>query len=97
MNSVSLFFRIKTRCSGKGKRGLCGKETLETALLHWQEEQDHHEREKKSEMIEHMFKEHKSERGKEVRKVDDRELLNVVMGIVGKEKCRDDCAEVPLW
>ncbi len=28
--------------------------------------------------------------------MDDRELLNVVMGIVGKEKCRDDCAEVPF-
>jgi thiamine-monophosphate kinase len=28
--------------------------------------------------------------------VDDRELLNIVMGIVGKEKCRDDCAEVPF-
>jgi thiamine-monophosphate kinase len=27
--------------------------------------------------------------------VDDRELLQVVMGIVGKEKCLDDCAEVP--
>jgi thiamine-monophosphate kinase len=27
--------------------------------------------------------------------VDDRELLNVVMGIVGEEKCRDDCAEIP--
>jgi len=27
--------------------------------------------------------------------VDDRELLKVVMGIVGKEKCLDDCAEVP--
>ena len=27
--------------------------------------------------------------------MDDRELLNVVMGIVGKEKCQDDCAEVP--
>jgi thiamine-monophosphate kinase len=27
--------------------------------------------------------------------VDDRELLHVVMGIVGKEKCQDDCAEVP--
>ena len=26
--------------------------------------------------------------------MDDRELLNVVMGIVGKEKCLDDCAEV---
>jgi thiamine-monophosphate kinase len=28
--------------------------------------------------------------------VDDRELLNVVMGIVGKEKCQDDCAELPF-
>ena len=27
--------------------------------------------------------------------MDDRELLNVVMGIVGKEKCLDDCAEIP--
>ena len=27
--------------------------------------------------------------------MDDRELLHVVMGIVGKEKCQDDCAEVP--
>jgi len=52
----------------RGKRGLCGKETLEAALMHWQEIQDQHEREKKSEMIEHIFKEYKSERGKEVRK-----------------------------
>lgn len=27
--------------------------------------------------------------------MDDRELLKVVMGIVGKETCRDDCAELP--
>ncbi len=52
----------------RGKRGLCGKDTFETALARWQEEQVQHEREKKSEMIEHMFKEYKSERGKEVRK-----------------------------
>jgi hypothetical protein len=52
----------------RGKRGLCGKETLEGALLCWQEAQVQHEREKKSEMIEHIFKEYKSERGKEVRK-----------------------------
>jgi thiamine-monophosphate kinase len=25
--------------------------------------------------------------------VDDRELLKVVMGVVGKERCLDDCAE----
>ena len=52
----------------RGKRGLCGKETLEAALIGWQEMQDQHEREEKSEMIEHIFKEYKSERGKEVRK-----------------------------
>jgi predicted RNase H-like nuclease (RuvC/YqgF family) len=52
----------------RGKRGLCGKETLESALRLWQEKQAQHEREKKSEMIEHIFKEYKSERGKEVRK-----------------------------
>ena len=52
----------------RGKQGLSGKDTFETALARWQEEQVQHEREKKSEMIEHMFKEYKSERGKEVRK-----------------------------
>jgi len=52
----------------RGNRGLCGKEMLKAALIHWQEMQDQHEREKKSEMIEHIFKEYKSERGKEVRK-----------------------------
>ena len=52
----------------RGKRGLSGKETLEAALIHWQEKQAQHEREKKSEMIEHIFKEYKSERGKEVRR-----------------------------
>ena len=52
----------------RGKQGLAGKETFEKALERWREEQVHHEREKKSEMIEHIFKEYKSERGKEVRK-----------------------------
>jgi predicted RNase H-like nuclease (RuvC/YqgF family) len=52
----------------RGKRALSGKETFETAFSRWQAEQIRHEREKKSEMIEHMFKEYKSERGKEVRK-----------------------------
>ena len=27
--------------------------------------------------------------------MDDRELLNVVMGVVGQENCLDDCAELP--
>ena len=52
----------------RGKRGLSGKETFEAALIRWQEMQAQHEREKKSEMIEHIFKEYKSERGKEVRR-----------------------------
>ena len=52
----------------RGKRGLSEKEKLESALKRWQEKQAQHEREKKSEMIEHIFKEYKSERGKEVRK-----------------------------
>jgi len=28
--------------------------------------------------------------------VDDRELLKVVMGIVGRDRCMDDCAEIPF-
>jgi predicted RNase H-like nuclease (RuvC/YqgF family) len=52
----------------RGKRGLAGKDSLETALVRWQEKQALHERQKKSELIEHIFKEYKSERGKEVRR-----------------------------
>jgi predicted RNase H-like nuclease (RuvC/YqgF family) len=52
----------------RGKQGLCGKERLDHALLQWQGVQVRHEREKKTEMIEHIFKEYKSERGKEVKK-----------------------------
>jgi predicted RNase H-like nuclease (RuvC/YqgF family) len=52
----------------RGKQGLAGKGTLESSLREWQGQQEQHEREKKSEMIEHIFKEYKSERGKEVRK-----------------------------
>jgi len=52
----------------RGKQGLAAKETLEAALQAWKGEQEKHEREKKTEMIEHIFKEYKSERGKEVRK-----------------------------
>jgi hypothetical protein len=52
----------------RGKQGLCGKETLDQAMVRWQGEQVQHEREKKTELIEHIFKEYKSERGKEVKK-----------------------------
>jgi hypothetical protein len=53
---------------GRGKQGLAGKGSLESSLREWQGQQEQHEREKKSEMIEHIFKEYKSERGNEVRK-----------------------------
>ena len=52
----------------RGKQGLCGKEALDHALLQWQGVQIRHERERKIDMIEHIFKEYKSERGKEVKK-----------------------------
>lgn len=52
----------------RNRHGLCGKEALDQALLQWQGVQVRHEREKKTEMIEHIFKEYKSERGKEVKK-----------------------------
>ncbi|MDO9325772.1 MAG: DUF460 domain-containing protein, partial [Methanoregula sp.] len=52
----------------RNRHGLYGKEMLEVALLQWQGVQVRHEREKKTEMIEHIFKEYKSERGKEVKK-----------------------------
>lgn len=52
----------------RGKQGLCGKEMLDQALIRWKVTQVQHDREKKTEMIEHIFKEYKSERGKEVKK-----------------------------
>jgi predicted RNase H-like nuclease (RuvC/YqgF family) len=52
----------------RGKQGLAGKESFDSALRNWQGQQEQHEREKKSDMIEHIFKEYKSERGKEVKK-----------------------------
>ena len=52
----------------RGKQGLAGKDTFDTALGHWERVQAQFERERKSAMIEHMFKEYQSERGKEVRK-----------------------------
>jgi predicted RNase H-like nuclease (RuvC/YqgF family) len=58
----------ETTTQVRGKQGLCGKEALDAALRRWQAEQEKHEREKKSAMIEHIFKEYKSERGKEVKK-----------------------------
>jgi predicted RNase H-like nuclease (RuvC/YqgF family) len=65
---VPLLSHITAGVQVRGKQGLAGKETLESALRNWQGQQEKHEREKKSEMIEHIFKEYQSERGKEVRK-----------------------------
>jgi len=65
---LSLLSEKETFTQVRGKQGLCGKEAFDAALLRWQDNQDKHEREKKTEMIEHIFKEYKSERGKEVRK-----------------------------
>ncbi|NMB79251.1 MAG: DUF460 domain-containing protein [Methanomicrobiales archaeon] len=58
----------ETGAQVRGKQGLCAKEKLDHALARWQEGQVQREREKKTEMIEHIFKEYKSERGKVVKK-----------------------------
>jgi hypothetical protein len=66
--AIPLLTVTETGTQVRGKQGLCGKDALESALRTWQEAQALHEREKKAALIEHMFKEYKSERGKEVRK-----------------------------
>jgi hypothetical protein len=65
---LPLLSAVETRAQVKGKIGLVPKEALEAALSRWKGEQEQREREKKSAMVEHIFKEYKSERGKEVRK-----------------------------
>jgi hypothetical protein len=65
---VPLLSDKETGVQVRGRQGLCGKEALDHALLQWQGVQIRHEREKKTDMIEHIFKEYKSERGKEVKK-----------------------------
>jgi len=52
----------------RGRHGLSSKDLFDSAIQSWQSQQAEREREKKTEMIEHIFKEYKSERGKEVRK-----------------------------
>jgi predicted RNase H-like nuclease (RuvC/YqgF family) len=52
----------------RGKHGLCSKEHLDAALRAWNTGHEKREREKKTELIEHIFKEYKSERGKVVKK-----------------------------
>jgi len=66
--SVPLLTDKETTTQVRGKQGLCAKEALESALARWTGEQERHEREKKTELIEHIFMEYKSERGKVVKK-----------------------------
>jgi predicted RNase H-like nuclease (RuvC/YqgF family) len=65
---VPIISNKKINTKVKGKIGFVQKAALETALSLWQDEQDRYEREKKSALVEHIFKEYKSERGKEIRK-----------------------------
>ena len=66
--NVPLLSGTDTRAQVKGKIGLVPKDALDTALARWQDEQERIEREKKLSMVEHMFKEYRSERDKEVRR-----------------------------
>ncbi|HSA37876.1 MAG TPA: DUF460 domain-containing protein [Methanoregula sp.] len=65
---VPLLSDVAAGVQVRGKQGLAAKATLESAIHDWQGQQEKHEREKKTQLIEHIFKEYKSERGKEVRK-----------------------------
>jgi uncharacterized protein len=67
-SGLPLLSTAETGAQVRGKQGLCGKDLFDAAFLRWQAGQDQREREKKTAMIEHIFKEYKSERGKEVRK-----------------------------
>jgi hypothetical protein len=65
---IPLLAAMDTGVQVRGRQGLAPKDRVEAALARWQEEQVQFLREKESSRIEHMFKEYKSERGKEVRK-----------------------------
>jgi predicted RNase H-like nuclease (RuvC/YqgF family) len=66
--NVPLLSGADTKAQVKGKIGLVPKDALDAALARWQDEQERIEREKKLSMVEHMFKEYRSERDKEVRR-----------------------------
>ena len=65
---VPLLSAQETAVQVKGKQGLAPRDRIGAALARWQEEQAQFVREQESSRIEHMFKEYKSERGKEVKK-----------------------------
>ncbi len=53
----------------KGKQGSADKKMVDDALSGWEERQKTYELEKNAKMLEHIFKEYRSERGKEMKKV----------------------------
>ena len=65
---IPLLAGVNTGVQVRGRQGLAPKDRFDATLRLWQEEQVQFLREKESSRIEHMFKEYKSERGKEVRK-----------------------------
>jgi len=65
---IPLLSSPETAIQVKGKQGLAPRDRIAAALSRWQEDQAQFLREKESSRIEHMFKEYKSERGKEVKK-----------------------------
>ena len=53
----------------KGKQGLAQKESVQVALTGWDESEKEYERGKKASMIEDIYREYRTERGKEMKKV----------------------------
>jgi hypothetical protein len=65
---IPLLSSSETAVQVKGRQGLAPRDRVDMIISRWQEEQAQFQREKESSRIEHMFKEYKSERGKEVKK-----------------------------
>ncbi|HEU17531.1 MAG TPA: DUF460 domain-containing protein, partial [Methanolinea sp.] len=57
--------KVETR----GKLAYIARDLLEDAFEKWEDGQREYDREKKARMVEHIFKEYRTERGKEMRKV----------------------------
>jgi predicted RNase H-like nuclease (RuvC/YqgF family) len=53
----------------RGKQGLAHKESVQSALSEWDESEKEYERGKKVSMIEDIYREYRTERGKEMKKV----------------------------
>jgi len=59
----------EVNASMKGDQGTAGREQLRAALERWEAGQKEYEREEKARMLEHIFQEYVSERGREMKKV----------------------------